>query len=552
MADPESPDDSSRLPTPEIKRPRRGSVSLIWLVPLVAALAGLALVVRSVIQSGPTITIVFETAEGLEAEKTEVKYKDVVIGRVAKLALNDDRSHVLVTVNLNKNASGIAVEGTRFWVERPRIGLGGISGISTLLSGAYIGVDVGTSEESQDEFIGLERPPTVAHDLKGRSYILHTADAGSLSIGSPLYYRKIPVGRVVASDLDADGKSVTVQVFVNAPYDRFVSVHTRFWNASGIDLSLNSAGLKLSTQSLATVFAGGIAFLPYSEDEPLEPAAENAQFTLYADQATALAPPDGVPIPIRMVFHQSTRGLSVGSPIDFRGITLGKVNSIQVDYDANTGTFFTNVDADMFPERLGPAYRTLQEAEKSLGLSPVDMTAQMVARGLRAQMRSGNLLTGQLYVALEIVPHAKPVKFNPDAKPVLIPTAPGDLDEVQAQIQSIIRKLNAIPFEQIGKNLNTTLRSADSLFKQLDHDLAPEARKMLESARRTLQSLDDNLASPEAPLQQNASRTLEQVDAAARSLRALADYLERHPESLIRGKPNASEPAADAAKGQAP
>ncbi|PTU30086.1 intermembrane transport protein PqiB [Stenotrophobium rhamnosiphilum] len=544
MSTPESPDYARKLPTPEVKPPRRGSLSLIWLVPLVAALAGLVLVVRGVLQSGPTITITFDSAEGLEADKTEVKYKDVVIGKVRNLALSSDRSHVVVTVDLSKNASSIAVDDTRFWVERPRVGLGGISGISTLLSGAYLGVDIGNSTNEQTEFVGLEKPPAIAHDLKGRRFMLHTTDASSLTVGSPAYFRKMPVGRITAAELDANGKGVTIQVFINAPYDKFVGTNTRFWNASGVDLTLNAAGLKVSTQSVATVLAGGIAFQAYSEDKPGEPAKENAEFTLFSDQMTALAPPDGIGIDIRMVFGQSTRGLTVGSPVDFRGITLGVVKSIQIDYDPNTRVFFTNVDAVVYPERMGPVYHTLLKAEQSLGLAPTDMVALLVGQGMRGQMRTGNLLTGQSYVSLDVIARAKPVKFDPDTRPLIIPTTPGNLEEVQAQIQNIARKLDAVPFDKIGNNLNDTLRSADSVFKQLDKDLAPQAKKMLEEAQRTLQSLDQNLVSPDAPLQQNAGRTLEQIDAASRSLRALADYLEKHPESLLRGKPVVAEPAA--------
>lgn len=551
MSTPESPDHAPRLPTPEVKRPRRGSLSLIWLVPLVAALAGLTLVVRGVIQAGPTITITFDSAEGLEADKTEVKYKDVVIGKVSSLELSGDRSHVVVTVDLNKNASSIAVEDTRFWVERPRIGLGGISGISTLLSGAYLGVDIGTSTNSRKEFVGLEKPPAIAHDLKGRRFVLHTTDANSLTTGSPVYFRKMPVGRITAADLDPNGKGVTVQVFVNAPYDKFVGTNARFWNASGVDLTLNAAGLKVSTQSVATVLAGGIAFQPYNEENPGEPAKENTEFTLYGDQLAALAPPDGLGIDIRMVFGQSTRGLTVGSPVDFRGITLGVVKSIQIDYDADKRDFFTNVDAEMYPQRMGSAYDTLLKTQRQLGLGPEDMVALLVSHGLRAQMRTGNLLTGQSYISLDVIPAAKPVKFDADARPLIIPTAPGNLEEVQAQIQNIVRKLDAIPFDKIGNNLHQTLQSANGVFKQLDKDLAPQAKKMLDDAQHTLQSLDQNIASPDAPLQQNAGRTLEQIDAASRSLRALADYLEKHPESLLRGKAEVAEPSADA-KGPTP
>ncbi|MGH8456415.1 MAG: intermembrane transport protein PqiB [Stenotrophobium sp.] len=552
MTDSDTPPDSAKLPLPEVSPTRRWSLSLIWLVPLVAALASGVLVVRTYLQTGPTITIVFDSAEGLEAQKTEVRYKDVVIGKVKKIELSEDRTHVRVTVSLIRHASGIAVKDTRFWVVRPRIGLGGISGIGTLLSGAYIGVDIGASEEDQDHFTGLEKPPAVTHDQKGRRFLLHTADAGSLAIGSPLYFRKIPVGDVVAADLDKDGKGVRLQVFVNAPYDRFVTMNSRFWNASGVDLSVNAAGLKLNTQSLATVIAGGVAFQPLSEDDPGTAVQENTEFTLYPDQAAAMTPPDGPAEAVLMRFSNSTRGLAAGAPVDFRGFTLGTVKSVELEFDPQTRSFSTNVAADLFPDRLGPARRSMLRAEKETGISHAGMIQSLVAHGLRAQLRTGNLFTGQLYIALDLLPHAKPASFDPNVTPFVIPTAPGNLEEVQTQIQDIIRKLNAVPFDKIGKDLHGTLRSADSLLRQLDHDLAPQAKKTLEDAQHTLQSLDQNLASPDAPLQQNARTTLEQVNRAAGSLRALADYLEQHPESLLRGKPDTAEPAGDSGRKQAP
>ncbi|MGH8506402.1 MAG: intermembrane transport protein PqiB [Stenotrophobium sp.] len=547
----DQPPPPSEPTAPQITRPHRWSLSLIWLVPLVAAFAGLTLTLRTYLNEGPTITISFVTAEGLEAGRTEVRYKNVVIGKVRKIDLSDDRKNVEVTVKLTKSASGIAVDGTRFWVERPRIGLSGISGINTLLSGAYIGVDIGDSDEARRQFTGLEKPPAVTHDLKGRRFVLHARDPGSLTIGSPVYYHKMPVGQVVASDLAEDGQSVTVQVFVNAPFDRFVTEAARFWNASGVDLSINAAGLKLNTQSLATVFAGGIAFQETSGPAG-KPAPEDSSFTLYPDMSAAMAPPDGPAEAVVMDFRGSTRGLEIGSPVDFRGLALGVVKAINMEFDAATQSFYTRVSADLFPDRLGDARQQMLRAEKAAGISHADMIQRLVAHGLRAQLRTGNLLTGQIYVALDILPHTQRARFDPHVTPLVIPTAAGDLEQAQVQVQDIIRKLDAIPFDKIGNNLHETLKSANSLLKKLDRELAPQAKKVLENAQATLQSLDQNLASPDAPLQQNARSTLEQINRAASSLRALADYLEQHPESLIRGKPAADEPVPDSGRSAIP
>lgn len=546
--------ESAQPPQPERHQRRRWGLSVIWIVPLVAALATIVLVVRNAINSGPAITITFETAEGVEAGKTELRYKDVVIGKVKELELSEDHQHVTLHVDLSNSAKHVAVADTRFWVERPRVGIGGISGIGTLLSGAYIGVDIGSSSEPKKAFKGLEKPPAVTHDQKGRRFILHASDAGSLAIGAPLYFRKLPVGSVVASDLDQDGKGVTVQVFVDAPYDHFVTGKTRFWNASGVDISLGASGFKLDAQSLATVVAGGIAFESVNykgadkagEKHDESPADENAEFQLYHDESAATAPPDGDPIAVRMRFRQSTRGLTVGAPVDFRGITLGSVRSILLDFDEQRKDFYTDVVADIFPERLGPAFHTLEAIRKRSAISRPGMLEYMVDDGLHAQLRSGNILTGQLFIGFDFIKPAKPFKGDTNSAELEIPTAPGNLQELQTQVQDIARKLDAVPFDEIGTNLRDTLKSANSLLKQMDKDLVPEAKETLSNARQSIESLNESVLAPNAPLQLDARKTLEQLNRAASSFRTLSDYLEQHPESLIRGKTPDPEPADSA------
>lgn len=540
--------DLNDLPEPEARRRHRWSFSLIWLVPIVAAVAGLVLVVRTYLEAGPTINLTFETAEGLEAGKTEVRYKNVVVGKVRRITLSRDHTHIVAIVDLNKDASRLAVEDSRFWVERPRIGINGVSGIDTLLSGAYIGVDIGTSDDAKKDYAGLEKPPPVTHDMKGKLFNLHTEDAGSLQIGSPLYYHRMPVGKVVETDLDEDGKHVSVQVFIDAPYDRLVTENTRFWNASGVDLSLSASGLKVNTQSLATVVAGGIAFQPFNDQDLGGPAADKADFHLYADQGAALAPPDGPAVEVLMHFDQSVRGLSAGAPVDFHGVNFGSVKSIELQFDAEKKAFFTDVKADVYPDRLGAAMKSMRALEKSTQTSANQMWGRMVERGLRAQLRAGNLITGQLFIAFDFIKNPKPVAFDVAAQPLVIPTAPGSMEQLQEQLQSIVKKIDEIPFGEIGKNLNGTLKSANSLLTQLDKELAPEAKATLRDAQEAMQSLNQSLASPDAPLQQNARRTLEEVNRAAASFRSLADYLEQHPESLLRGKSSEQEPAGDSGR----
>ncbi|MEZ2419597.1 intermembrane transport protein PqiB [Luteibacter sp. RCC_6_2] len=523
------------LPQPVVRRSKMG-FSLIWLVPIVAALVGISLLVNHYMSAGPRITVTFLTAEGIEAGKTQVKFKNVVIGKVTTMRLSRDRTHITVMIDLEKDASAFATKGTRYWVVRPRIGASGVSGIDTLLSGAFIGADAGDSDEEQSDFTGLETPPAVTHGAPGRRFVLHSTDLGSLDIGSPVYYRRIQVGRIVSYELDKDGKGVSLQLFIDGPNDRFVGKETRFWNASGVDVSLGADGLKMNTQSLATVIAGGVAFQdpPGPHDEA--PAPEMAEYTLFNDQATALAPPDGKPRYIRMRFEHSLRGLTVDAPVELLGVKVGRVVSVNLDYDPKTQTFPVIVGALVYPQRLGQANEKLAKAvggdEDSL--FPRIMGG-LVAHGLRAQARTGNLLTGQLYIALDFDPKAPKVAFDEKAKPVEVPTTPGDFDHLQEQLSSIVDKVEKIPFDSIGKNLDGSLKELQGTLKQVNGDLLPEAKKTLQGVNRTVGTANDAL-SENSPLQQNIANTLEELQRTVRSVRAFTDYLGRHPEALLRGR----------------
>lgn len=528
------------VPRVPVEQRRHWNTSLIWLVPIVAALIGIGMVVHNWAAEGPQIEIAFITAEGLEAGKTQVKYKDVVIGVVDSIRLAKDRTHIIARVKLDKDAASFATADSRFWVVRPRFGATGVSGISTLLSGAYIGADVGVSHELQKEFVGLERPPAVIHGSPGKRFALRAADIGSLDIGSPVYYRRIQVGRVVSYELDKDGKQMMVEVFVDAPYDRYVTVSSRFWNASGVDLNLDASGLKLNTQSLATVVAGGVAFQAPPGPRDTTPAPEGAEFTLFDDLQTAMAPPDGEPEYLQMRFEQSLRGLSVGSQVDFRGIVVGKVVSIRLDYDVDKQSFPLIVGVVIYPNRFGRA------GEKIAQLAPKDgeddnarlahLIEPMVARGLRAQARVGNLLTGQLYVSLDFVPNAPKAAFDPGVRPVELPTTPGSFDRLQEQMSGVVEKLDKIPFESIGKNLDKTIVQLEKTLRQVNESTLPQFNATLAGAQGTLGSAQRAVGA-DSPLQQNLAQTLAEIQRAARSVRALTDYLGVHPETMLRGKP---------------
>jgi len=531
------PDDLQDVPDAVIVRVRSRLPSLVWLIPLLAALVGLSLVVKAILDQGPTITISLPSAEGLEAGKTKVKYKDVDIGTIQAITLSPDRSRVIVTVDLGKEAEGFAVEDSRFWVVKPRVGASGVSGLGTLLSGAYIGVDAGKSHQARKSFTGLDTPPVVTGDVPGREFTLLAHDLGSLDVGSLIYYRRIEAGRVMSYTLDDDGRGVVLRIFVKSPYDRFVTTNARFWHASGVDFQLDAAGFKVNTQSLATVLAGGIAFHAPDDEETAPVAAADAVFRLADDEVAAMKQPDGRVVTVVTYFQQSLRGLAPGAPVDFRGVVMGEVKSIGVEYDRARQEFRMPVTLQVYPERLRGIKRS----------GDPDFLAALVRRGLRAQLRTGSFLTGQLYVAFDFFPKAPAAEFDPHRRPLLMPTLPGSLDELQSAVADIVNKMQKIPFDQIGDNanatlvtLNDTLKNMDKLIQRVDGELAPEARAALIETRKAMGSAAETLA-VDNPLQQDVRRTMSELAKASQSLRVLTDYLERHPESLLKGKKEDSE-----------
>lgn len=527
------------LPQAVLVERRRWSPSLVWLIPVVAALIGGYLAVHTIMSRGPTITITFRNAEGLEAGKTRIKYKDVDIGEVTSVKVSEDRKNIVAIAQMSKEAEPYLTSDSRFWIVRPRIAGGSVSGLGTLLSGAYIGMDAGRSKEASQRFSGLDVPPIITGDLPGRQFVLKSADLGSLDIGAPVYFRRVPVGQVVAYELDKSGQGVSLTVFINAPYDRFVEPDSRFWHASGVDLSVSANGLKVNTQSLTAIALGGIAFESPSSVENAQPAVAGTVFGLAETRDIAMRTADREVYPLRLKFQQSVRGLSVGAPVDFRGIIIGEVTSIGMEYDNVRNDFNMLVDVRIFPSRLLSMSRNL---DKERSLRQQLSLKQMVANGLRAQLRSGSLITGQLFVALDFFRDAKPMQLRHEQNMDVMPTIPGDLEELQAMLQRIARKLDKVPLDSIGTGLDQSIHelrgmlvTTRQLMSNIDDKVLPQTTQTLDKLQKTLDDTQQALQA-NSPLQQDVRNAAQEVSETARSFRALADYLERHPEALIRGR----------------
>src|SRR5262245_45207144 len=472
--------EHSDIPEATVVPRRRARISVVWIIPILAAVVAIGIAVQRILSEGPTITITFRAAQGIEAGKTFVRYKDVNIGQVTAVRLSDDYSKVEVTAKIAKSAAGLMVEDAKFWVVEPRVTLSGVSGLGTLLSGNYIGFEVGKSSTKQRRFTGLETPPIITYGQAGRQFVLKASNLGSLGIGSPVYYRRLQAGQIVAYDLAPDGKGLVIKIFVNAPYDQYVTTSTRFWNASGVNVSLGAGGLDVRTESLVALIAGGLAFDVGPHASSTAAAAADTAFTLFPDRAAAMKEPDASAARYVLYFNESLRGLSVGAPVTILGLPAGEVLDVGLDIDPATSRVRGRVEVVSSPELLISRLGAGQAAE---GQSLAESLAQRHAllqklveqRGLRAQLRSGNIITGQLYVALDYFPNAPKAKIDWSQPVPELPVVASTIPDLEAKLSGILAKLDKLPLDQIGTDvtkalasLNGTLEDAGKLVNRLD------------------------------------------------------------------------------------
>jgi paraquat-inducible protein B len=523
---PDEHTQSSSVPEARALSRSRTRISLVWVIPIVAALVGVWVAVTRIESEGPKITIEFGSAEGLEAGKTKIEYKGVEIGTVTSIQLSPDHRRVLTTAQMAPKTEDFLVEDTQFWVVRPRVSGATVTGLGTLISGAYIGIEIGGSTHEKRDFVALETPPVVSGDVPGRFFVLKSADLGSLDIGTPVFFRRLQVGEVVSYALDKDGGFFTLKIFVKAPYDHYVNPNSRFWQASGVDMQLSANGLSVQTQSLLSILIGGVAFETPARSSILPAADANSVFTLYVNHAQAYEPPPRNPQMFELIFNESVRGLAPGAPVELRGIKVGEVVDIRAQVDMKTLRFSVPVIIQLDAQRLGVKVLDLGQGA-DLAAMRRKLIDSMVAHGVRAQLRTGSLLTGSAFVAFDFFPGVSPATVDWSQTPPELPTTPGQLEAAEASLANIVKKLDKMPLQQIGDNLQRSLSDLDLTLVS--------ARGTLDKASTTLVTAN-GVVEPSSAQMQEVAQTLQELRRAARSVRVLTDYLEQHPEALVRGK----------------
>lgn len=545
---------------PPIAHSIRQRLPLVWLVPIIAILAAGWLAYRTISARGPMIEITLQSAEGIEARKTKVKHRDIDLGLVENVAPSGDLTKVIIQVRMNRYAEKHLRQGTRFWVMRPRLSAEGISGLGTLISGSYIEMEPGPGEPARS-FVALEDPPVVNADVPGTNFTLHTSRVGSISQGAPVSFHGIRVGEVLGYELSDDDGSATVQIFVRSPHDKLVHVGTRFWNAGGITVALNSEGVKVQTESLQAILAGGIAFDVPRGGEAGPLAKASTVFTLFGDADAAHDAMFTRKIPFMLHLTSSAQGLSPGAAVLMRGIRVGEVTDVHLEYDAATGQLSVPVTLELEPQRTMLLHTDL--SDQGFTDRAYNSFRNFVARGLRARLVSSNLFTGQKAISLDFARNPAPAALiEGGAFPELPAIDSDDIDSIMQASKQLLASLDStvtLLHQMIGSpEVRKSIAALQGTLVNLEHltaDSATEIGPLLREVRAAARSADQTLNQATsaikvagAALDGNGEQggdlagTLNELKQAARSLHLLADYLESHPDALLRGKNAGARP----------
>ncbi len=528
---------------------------MIWLVPVITGLIALWLAWDTYSKRGPTITVSFEAAAGLTAGQSQLKFKDVTMGTVKAIAVSPDLTKVLVTIETTREAAPLLNDKTVFWIVKPQLFAGNISGLDTLLSGSYVGM-LPTTEagKPQREFVGQADPPILTTAIPGTTFILDARRLRSISLGSPIYYRDLEVGTVLGWDLGNMARSVAVHAFVRAPFDKYVHDDSTFWNASGISVKLAGTGVDVQVESLKALLMGGIAF----ESRPGTSApvsAANHRFQLYPNRDAAQAAGFSHRLEVMSNFSGSVAGLDVGADVTLHGLKIGEVTEVGLLFDPKLSRIVAPVHYRIDAERIA-GIAAIQ------GMPPGTVAEEMVKRGFRAVLQAPSLIAPGKIVAIEFVPGAPPDELRREGNVFIVPSSEGGgFDSITRSANELLSKINRIDFDAIGASVAGLAKGLDSkingpeiksiladtqdTMRKIDAGVGPAIAKLPDIANQLQASLTqvNRLAASinagyggESRLNRDIETLVRQFTDTVRSVRALSDLLTRNPEALIKGR----------------
>lgn len=517
-------------------------LSPIWIVPIVAVIIGMWLVYDNYSSRGMLVTLNMENAEGIEAGSTLIRSRNVEIGRVQSVRLSDDLSHAVLTARIQPEAEAMLREDSRFWVVKPRIGREGISGLGTVLSGAYIQLEPGRSEEPRREFQVSDVPPVAPAGQAGLQIRLVSQLGNSLRVGDPVSFQGYTVGRVEDTRFEPESRTMHHQVFIEEPYAQLVTDSTRFWTSSGVDFRLDADGVRVNVESLEALLGGGVTF-GVPEDLPMgRPVEANASFSLYADEDSAREGTFNRYLEYVLLVEDTVRGLSKGAPVEFRGVRLGTVAAVPWNFTApqpdSRAQFAIPVLIRIEPQRLG-----IENEDIDLEMWE-ERFQRMFGMGLRASLKNGNLLTGALFVDLNFQRDlAEPYLAETFSERTVFPTVAGGFAQIQAQLTNLLDKLNALEVEPLLAGLDRNLQVSESVLNEVREVTAsmnqllndPDTQAIGGNLNATLDELRSTLqgVSPSSPAYQELTTAIQRLDRLMRDLQPLTRTLNENPRALL-------------------
>jgi paraquat-inducible protein B len=533
----------------------RSGISMVWIIPIVTALVGGWLIVKTISEQGPVATISFLTADGIEVGTTRIKYKNVTIGIIEGMEFSEDFSYVLLTAQFNKGMDSFLRRNTQFWVVRPQFGLTGVSGLETLISGAYISIEPGQGAP-QFHFVGLEKAPVVLSESIGQRVVLIADRLGSIDTGSPVFFKGIQAGEVLGYELANDRVSVYIHLFIYDPYDQLIRGNTRFWNVSGMEVDVSADGVNISTESVMSLIFGGIAFETPASLEPVADDIQGLVYTLYDTYDEIEENAYSRKITYVAYFNSTVRGLNPGAPVEFRGIRVGSVLDFRLEYDTDNTGFMIPVLFEIEPERI-----VIRDSDGEI--TTEDTITTLVNNGLRARLQTGSLITGQLFVELVMNPDS-PLELvaGDDLVPEMPTVSSASIESITNSLEAFVSQLDTVKLEDIGRELLGTLEGTNKLFNAPAVQASLDSLEVsMESFRNILSSveaanLDETIAAghdvllklsetldltnsimePNSPMQYSVIQLTSELEETARSIRALVEILERNPQSLLFGR----------------
>ncbi|MDR7341830.1 paraquat-inducible protein B [Pantoea alhagi] len=514
--------------------------SPVWIIPIVTVLIGAWILFYHFSHQGPEVTLITTNAEGIEGGKTAIKSRSVDVGVVESAVLTDDLHHVEIKARLNAGMEKLLHGDSAFWVVKPQVGREGITGLGTLLSGAYIELQPGSKGEKPERYELLESPPLAPPDAKGIRIVLDSTKAGQLTPGDPVLFRGYRVGSVETSNFDADKRAMQYQLFVAAPYDRLVTSNVRFWKDSGIGVEMSASGMRVEMGSLTTLFSGGVSFDVPDGWELGVPAENKAEYHLYDDQRSIQDSLYTTHLDFLMFFNDSIRGLQPGAPVEFRGIRLGTVaqvpysvpgwnQSLNTDYRIPV---LVRIEPDRFVKRLGGEFdiqQHLRDGKK---------------RGLRASLKTGNLLSGSLYIDLDFYDNA-PAYKGPEKVDGLeiIPTMSGGLSQIQQKLMDALDKINNLPLNPMLNQATGTLKESQRTLRELQKTLDnvnkitanPAMQQLPQDMQQTLRELNRSMKGlqPGSPAYNQLIGDMQRLDQVLRELQPVLKTLNQKSNALV-------------------